>query len=226
MSTAVDQKHDEKSPPAVATKQQPSAIAVANKSEAISSNDAFPIIKAEISVPSQPFEIKIDTPTDVLAAVLTPIIVGLAAVIIAWQNQKNAIRSTESLQRLQLRSATANFRHSWSTDFRTFSAEFISCVTQLYYKKLDDPNYLESPASNDLHARKITAHASIRMMLDKGKPYTTELMDIMNDVHDALFDAHPINPKSPMNDLVRFTDKAQEVREIAWIDIKKDLHHR
>jgi len=185
-----------------------------------------PKFTAEISVPTQPIQIKVDSPTDYFSAVLTPIVVAIAATVIAWLNQRNAIRSTEALQKLQLRSSTANFRQAWSTDFRTFSAEYVSAVTQLYYKKIDDPNFLESPAANDLHASKTTARASIRMMLDKSKSYTSEITAIMDDVENALFDAHPTQPRSPMPYLTKFVDKAQEVRELAWTDIKKDLHHQ
>lgn len=190
------------------------------------SKNANPKITAEISVPSQPFEIKVDSPTDYFSAVLTPLVVAVAAAIIAWLNQRNAIRSTEALQKLQLRSATANFRQAWSTDFRTFSADYVSAVTQLFYKKLDDPNFLDSPDANDLHVRKTAARASIRMMLDKSKSYTSEITEIMNEVEDALFDSHPTQPRSPMPHLTDFVNKAQEVRELAWTDIKKDLHHQ
>ncbi len=184
-----------------------------------------PIFSAEIRVPSQPIQIKVDSPTDYIAAVVTPIVVAIAAVLIAWLNQKNAIRSTEALQKLQLRSSTANFRQTWSTDFRTFCAEYIGSVHQLYLKKVDDVDFLQSSAANELHTSKTTARASIRMMLDKSKPYTSEILAIMDDVEDALFDAHPTEPRSPLPYLTRFVDKAQEVREVAWNDIKKDLHH-
>lgn len=201
-----------------------STAAMASKTEDKMASSK-PIVTAEIRVPSQPIEIKIDTPTDYISAVLTPLVVAISAVLIAWLNQKNAIRSTEALQKLQLRSTTANFRQAWSTDFRTFCAEYIGSVTQLYLKNIDDTNFLVSPAANELHTSKTTARASIRMMLDKSKPYTTEILAIMDDVEDALFDAHPIEPKSPLPYLTKFVDKAQQVRELAWSDIKRDLHH-
>jgi hypothetical protein len=182
-------------------------------------------VRAEISLPAEPIQIKVDSPTDYVAAVLTPIVVAISAVLIAWLNQKNAIRSTEALQKLQLRSATANFRQTWSTDFRTFCADYVGSVTQLHLKKMDNADFLESADANELHTSKTTSRASIRMMLDKNKPYTTEILAIMDDVEDALFDAHPSNPKSPLPYLSKFVDKAQEVREVAWNDIKRDLHH-
>jgi hypothetical protein len=207
-------------------KNRSSTLAVVDEKLAVVNATANPRVTAEIRVPTQPIQIKVDSPTDYFAAVLTPLVVAVAAAVIAWLNQKNAIRSTEALQRLQLRSATANFRQTWSTDFRTFSAEYVSSVTQLFFKKLDDPNFLDSPAANELHALKTTARASIRMMLDTNKPYTSEITAIMDDVDDALFDAHPTQPRSPMPHLTKFVDKAQEVRELAWTDIKKDLHHQ
>lgn len=201
-----------------------SAVAMTSKTEGQMASSK-PITTAEIRVPSQPIQIKVDSPTDYVAAVLTPIVVAISAVLIAWLNQKNAIRSTEALQKLQLRSTTANFRQTWSTDFRTFCAEYIGSVTQLYLKKMDDSDFLQSPAANELHTSKTTARASIRMMLDKNKPYTTEILVIMDDVEDALFDAHPTEPKSPLPYLTKFVDRAQQVRELAWNDIKRDLHH-
>ena len=145
-----------------------------------------PIARTEIRIPSQPIKIDLDTPTDWLAAVVTPVVIGLAAAYIAWLNhrnsinsaevlQNNSIRSAEALQKIQVRSSIANFRQSWSTDFRTFVAEYVSCATRLDYENYATPGYVHNPDADDLLTRMATARASIRMMLDTDKPYTKRM---------------------------------------------------
>lgn len=211
------------------------------------SADAIPKVIAEVSVPSQPIYLKVDVPTDYTAAVITPIVVGIAAVLITLLNHRNAIKSTEKLQslqltnsqelqnlqlrstekllKLQLRSATANFRHAWSTDFRTFCAEYIGSVTQLYLRAYDNPKFLDSSDANEILGVKVTATASIKMMLDKSKAYTVEISAIMAEIDRELESLHLNEGKTLMPILRKFIDKAQEVREVAWRDIKSDLSH-
>lgn len=197
----------------------------------------IPITRTELRIPTQPIKIEVDTPTDWLAAVVTPVVIGLAAAYIAWLNQRNSIhsaqllqdnsiRSATALQKIQVRSSIANFRQSWSTDFRTFVAEYVSCATRLDFKNYATPGYVHTPDADDLLTRMATARASIRMMLDTDKPYTKQISDIMDEIGDALFDAHPTQPRSPTPYIAQFVDTAQMVRELAWRDIKRDLSHR
>lgn len=204
-----------------------------------------PITRTEISVPSQPIQVKVDTPTDWVAAFVTPITVGLAAAYIAWLNQRNSIRSAETLQRnsvrsaealqnnsvrsaealqkLQHRSTIANFRQAWLTDFRTFAAAYLSAATSLNFKNFSNPGFVLTPAADDQLVQMGTARASMRMMLDATKDYTQQLIAIMNEVDDCLYDTDPTKNALTTNHLTRFVDKAQEVRERAWQDIKRDL---
>lgn len=200
------------------------------------SANAMPKVMAEVSVPSQPIFLKVDIPTDYTAAVITPIVVGIAAVLITLLNHRNAIKSTEKLQnlqlrstekllKLQLRSATANFRHAWSTDFRTFCAEYVGSVTQLYLRAYDTPDFVDSQAANEIIGVKVTAVASIRMMLDKSKSYTDEIRAIMAEIDREIDNPKFCDSETVMPLLRKFIDKAQEVREVAWRDIKSDLSH-
>jgi hypothetical protein len=179
-----------------------------------------PNVRAEIAIPPQPIKLQVDTSTDWFAAVVTPIMVGLSAALIAWVNQRNSIRSTEASQKNQLRSTTATFRQTWSNDFRTFGAEYIAQGTRLMYKSFEKPGFVQTPEADDFLSRMAVARASIRMMLDPGKTYTSDITKIMDATTDAIFaEQHDEVEKQ----LGLFVDKVQEIREVAWKDMRRDL---
>lgn len=182
--------------------------------------------QAYILTSPEPLQVAVDSPTDWYAAVVTPVVVGLAAAYIAWLNQRNSIRSAEALQKIQLRSSIANFRQIWSTDFRAFVAEFVGCASLLHFKKCEDIEYPHSPEADEVLTKMVAAQASIKMMLDAEKDYFKEISDLMNDINIAVFDAHPTHPKPVLPLVHEFVEKAQKVRERAWNDIKRDLNHR
>lgn len=193
-----------------------------------------PITRTEISVPSQPIQLTVNTDTDWVAAFVTPVTVGLAAAYIAWLNQRNSIRSAESLQqnsitsaealhKLQYRSARATFRQTWLVDFRTFAATYVSIAGRLNLKNVESPGHVHTASADDLLIQMATARASMRMMLDSTKTYTVELVKIMDEVTDSLFSNDPAARDLTADHLKRFIDKAQEVQERAWQDIKREL---
>ncbi|TKJ80074.1 hypothetical protein PkoCFBP13504_19805 [Pseudomonas koreensis] len=152
--------------------------------------------------------IKIETDTD-WPAVGATFIVG---VTIAW------LASTT--QRSQIRSSVANFRHDWQVNLRTKISEFIAKLTLLHAKLSTDPEFLKSPASDELYSEIILLQCSIEMMLDRKKTLSNELTRLMEETIREI----KKRDRSRMNELANdLSIKASEVLEQAWQDIRKDL---
>jgi len=164
--------------------------------------------KTEIISAKDPILLKIDSPTDWPVAVVTPIVIALAAAWFAFVNQ-----------RFQIRSTTANFRHSWQIELRSAVTSYIGTALEINMKCLRDVNFLNKPEAEPLISKLATSRAMIRVMLDKNKNYTNEIVKLMDQISDNLDDRGSIFDEK----ITEFANKSQEVLEVAWGDIRRDL---
>ncbi|MYM98374.1 hypothetical protein [Duganella vulcania] len=162
----------------------------------------------ELTISPKPLQIVVDTPTDWPATVITPLVIAVVAAWFTWANQ-----------RFQVRSTTANFRHAWQAELRTTVTSYISAALEINMKCARDPDFLNKQEAEPLLTKITTTRATIRVMLDKEKSYTRELVDLMDEIADNIDDNGSIFDEK----ITEFTNKAQEVLELAWIDIRRDL---
>jgi len=170
-----------------------------------------------LQVQPQPFRVDVETSTD-WPVVLATLAVGvgsiLTSLVVGWLSVVN--------QRTQVRSSIANFRHAWIQELREQFSRFISLSAKISYEITHDAKYLISEKSNQPFGDLMESQAHILLMLDQKKSYCGELNTIMNDMVDALrvYDQKKLSTRT--QDLA---NRANEVLEIGWQDIKSDLRN-
>jgi hypothetical protein len=175
-----------------------------------SARDQAPAVHAtrtEIGM-SQPLKIEMNSPTDWVTAVATPIAIAIAGVFFAWMNQ-----------RAQIRSSIATIRSEWLRELRTESIGYATaaialsnaCTTTSFFGSAAAIPYTEQVARH---------RAAIRLMLDPTKPYNQDMLAAMKGIADAIF-AHDDTAFAKC--LTEFIDSSRTVLESAWQDIRRDL---
>lgn len=158
-------------------------------------------------VDGQKFTIKIDSDTD-WPSVTATFAVGVAIAWFAYNTQKS-----------QIRSSAANFRHTWQNDLRSNLAQFMSKIFLIHANIRKDPDFFSKPESDKLYSEILLVQATVELMLDSTKNYTKELTRLMEETIQTA-------KKTPdkLNYVVHeLNKKANEVLELAWQDIRKDL---
>lgn len=165
-------------------------------------------VRSELSGISQPFKVEVDTPTD-WPSVTATLLVGVAVAYFAWVSQRS-----------QIRSSTAGYRHTWLQALRDAVLKFIAATSEINYKLKADPQFSAKPESDEIFRQLVTAQGAIHLMLDKKKRYTVEIEQAMLEVRNAI---RAVDEDRIERAVVQFTNKAQEVLELAWQDMRRDL---
>ena len=174
--------------------------------------------QGEIIVNPQPLKINLDTPTDwpiFFATLLVGVGSILITLLVGWLSSVN--------QRTQIESSIATFRHKWIEDLRESVSRFIALGAKIHYEQQINPNFLVSEKLNDIFSELMQTQAYILLMLDRKKAYTDELSNFMDEVVNGL-------RKNSEEDFLKnsesFANKASDVLELGWQDIKRDLKNR
>lgn len=171
--------------------------------------------RAELLVEPKTHTIKIESDTDwptVIATTLVGAAGILTTILVGW--------FAHTVQKNQIRSNTANFRHAWQIQLRERMSDFLAKIAFMHYKKERTPNYFNTTDSDAEYSDLIKIQASIMLMLDPQKDYSKETNDLMNECIKALKDGTIEKLNQKANEL---TVKANELLELAWTDIKNDL---
>lgn len=131
-----------------------------------------------------------------------------------------AITLTPQPLKLDIYTATADFRHDWQKELRTLVAKFISVSARIHYELESNPDYLNSSESNGEYSQLIETNAKIKLMLDRSKPYALEISNLTSQLIMAV-KKHEIHDISQLSD--ELLKVANGVLEQAWLDIRKDL---
>jgi hypothetical protein len=115
-----------------------------------------------------------------------------------------------------------SYRHTWLQALRDAVLKFIAATSEINYKLKADPQFSSKPESDEIFRQLVTAQGSIYLMLDKKKRYTTEIEHAMAEVRNAI---RAVDEDRIERAVVQFTNKAQEVLELAWQDMRRDLQH-
>lgn len=166
----------------------------------------------------QPLKIELENSTDWPTVVAT-LAVGVGSImtslIVGWLSVVN--------QRTQVQSNIANFRHAWIQELRQFASRFISIAAKIKYQIQHDAKYLESERSNQIFSDLMETNAHIILMLDPKKDFAAELSNMMSDIINGLREADHGKIDQRVHD---FALKSNEVLELGWQDIKRDLRNK
>lgn len=171
--------------------------------------------QSQILVSPQPLKLSLENSTDwppVIATFLVGIGSVMTTLLVGWLSAMN--------QRSQIRSNIATFRHKWLEDLREATSDFIALATRIHNELNDNPDYWETSQSTELFSQLVRLRAKIVLMLDAKKKYADELVELMNAAIEALRNHSEERINSSVNNL---TEKAKEILELAWTDIKRDL---
>jgi len=165
-------------------------------------------VQSEIGRIPQPFKVEVNTSTDWPVVVAT-FLVGVAVAYFAWVNQRS-----------QIRSSTAGYRHAWLQALREAVLKFIAATNEINYNLRADSSFSRKPEANEIFRQLVTAQGAIILMLDKKKKYTAEIDQAMVEVRNAI---RTVDGDRVDRAVIQFTNKAQEVLELTWQDMRRDL---
>lgn len=169
--------------------------------------------QSQLLVAPQPLRIEIDSPPDLVAVLITPLALAIAAGYF-----------TVRTNRQQIRSSAANFRHTWQLDLRNALVSYIGTVHQLNVKGAVDARFPLSDAAEGLRTQLMSSQATIVLMLDTQKQYAQDLKSAMAETGNAVFSTPP-DAAATLAGLGKVVTAAQVALETAWQDIRRDLHH-
>lgn len=191
-----------------------------NKAMAVVASPTAPTFTAPISgtqsqilVAPQPIKIEVDSPTDWVAVLLTPLALAIAAAVFAARTNRQ-----------QTRSNTANFRHTWQLDLRSALVSYIGAVHQMTLKAALNPRFPLSDEGEAIRNQLLSTQATVVLMLDTQKQYAKDLNAAMSETSNAIFDIPPDVPAA-MVGMEKVIPAAKEALENAWKDIRRDLMH-
>lgn len=169
--------------------------------------------QSQILVAPQPIKIEVDSPTDWVAVVLTPLALTIAAGYFAARTNRQ-----------QMRSNTANYRHTWQLDLRNALVTYIGAVHQLNLKAALNPRFPLSDEGEALRNQLLSSQATVALMLDTKYQYAEDLNSAMSETSNAMFDVPPDIPAT-MVGLQKVVSASKVALENAWQDIRRDLRH-
>lgn len=167
-----------------------------------------------ITIQPQPIKLEIETPID-----WGTIFIGLASAAVALAVGYMGYVS----QRNQVRALTANFRHNWQQEIKQMLSKLVSITIQFHHKIESDPNYREKPESNNLFSELTETYARIELMLDRKKPYSTEITKTIGILFKSIED-HDTQKLSEVS--TTLIDLGNSLVEQTWQDIRKDLKEK
>jgi len=170
--------------------------------------------QSQILISPQPIKLEVDAPTDWVAVLLTPLALAIAAAIFAGRTNRQ-----------QIASSTANFRHTWQLDLRAALVSYLGAVKQLSVKAALNPRHPLSDEAEELRAQLLSSQATVALMLDNKKQYAKDLKNVMAETSNALFDVPP-DIAAVLVGMEKVIGASQVALELAWQDIRKDLHHK
>lgn len=172
-------------------------------------------LRAEVLVQPKIHTIKLESETDwptVIATALVGVAGILTTLLVGW--------FAHSVQRNQIKSNVANFRHAWQVQLREKISDFVAKIAILHYRKERDPHYFSTPDSDTEYSDLLKIKAAVSLMLDPKKDYAQELSSLMEQCNSLLKQGSIKDLNEKVNEL---GVKANEILELAWNDIKSDL---
>ena len=171
--------------------------------------------RAEILMEPKVHTIKLESDTDwptVIATTLVGVAGILTTLLVGW--------FAHVVQKNQIRSNTANFRHAWQNQLREKTSEFLAKIALMHYRSKRINNYFNTPDSDIEYSDLIKIQATIMLMLDSKKDYAKDINNLMEDCSATVKSGSAKELNKKVNEL---TTKANEILELAWNDIKNDL---
>lgn len=172
--------------------------------------------QAVVMIEPQPLKLKIESSTDWPTVVATSL-VGIGSILTTLF----VGRLTYVNQRIQIQSATANFRNNWQIDLREAAAKFLSLLATINWEIESNPNFLAGSESNKIFGELIEKQSIIELMLDPTKSYAIEIRHLAGELMDLLRQKDIEKMSIVANKLI---DKVNYVLEQTWVDIQKDLN--
>jgi len=172
-----------------------------------------PQSQSRVQIESQPLKIKVDTDTDWLAVLVTPLAIAIAAGIFTYFSNRQ-----------QIRSSTANYRHTWQVDLRNALVNYVSAAQQILVKAASNNRFPLHQDAESLRTQLLSAQNTIALMLDAEKDYAKKLKKEMLAANKAIFSVPPEldNGHIALNEVIA---AGRIAIERAWKDIRRDLHH-
>lgn len=204
----------EKTPNTEVTKVAPIKTEVANFKSPYQESKAIDI-RAEVLVEPKAHTIRIESDTDwptVIATSLVGVAGILTTLLVGW--------FAHAVQKNQIRSNTASFRHAWQIQLREKMSDFVAKIAILHYKSKRTKYYFDTPDSDIEYSDLLKIQATIMLMLDPNKDYAKQINNLMDECNTLLKNSSIKELNTKINEL---TNKANEILELAWTDIKNDL---